>query len=178
MILKKIIVLIGYMGCGKTTVGEKLSTKCRLPFLDLDNEIIKNEKKSIEKIFELEGEIYFRKIEYQVLVNSIKNSDNSIISLGGGTPCYYNSMDLLNKYDYIHTVYLKTSPDVLVNRLFEERTERPMIKTIKSQKSLKDFINKHLFERSIYYHKAKSIIKTDNKSPDKIVNEIRKIILA
>ena len=164
------------MGSGKTTIGQKLSSHYKLPFIDLDQQIILHENNSIEKIFQKKGELYFRKIEYKILSKIISNSNQSVISIGGGTPCYFNSIELLNSNNRIHTLYLKTNLDILTNRLFKERDKRPLIKSIKSKHLLKEFIGKHLFERAIYYNKAKSILDTDNKSLDSIITEVEGIL--
>ena len=174
--MNKTIVLIGYMGSGKTTIGNKLSSHYKLPFIDLDKEIILHENNPIDKIFKKKGELYFRKIEYKILSKIINNLSQSIISLGGGTPCYFDTIELLNRNSQIQTLYLKTNVNVLTDRLFNEKDKRPLIKSIKSKNLLKDFISKHLFERSIYYNKAKIILDTDNKSLDSIVNELERIL--
>ena len=173
LILKKKIVLIGYAGVGKSSVGEVLADIFRIPFIDLDNEIVKLENKSIDKIFKNKGELYFRKIEYECLINILNTSDSNIISLGGGTPCYYNTIEVLNSNDVVHTVFLKASINILTERLFNERRSRPIIKYLKDKKSLSEFIGKHLFERNLYYNKSNYIINTDNKSIDQIANLIK-----
>lgn len=176
MILKKTIVIIGYMGCGKTTLGKKLSKHYQLPFIDLDAEIVSFENNPIEKIFQTKGELYFRRIEYKILLKIIKNSSKSIISLGGGTPCYFDTIELLNKNEKIHTFYLKTDISILTDRLFIDKNKRPIIKSIGSKNLLKEFVGKHLFERSTYYNKAKSILVTNNKSLNSLVNEVKEIL--
>ena len=174
--MKKIIVMIGYMGCGKTTLGKKLSKHYKLPFIDLDDEIVSFENNSIEKIFQTKGELYFRKIEYKILFKIIRNSNRSVISLGGGTPCYFDTIELLNKNEKIHTFYLKTDINILTDRLFIDKNKRPIIKSIDSKNLLKEFVGKHLFERSIYYNKAKSILVTNNKTLNSLVNEVKEIL--
>jgi len=82
------IVLLGYMGCGKSSIGNELASKTAMEFLDLDDYIESQEKKSISQIFEDHGEIYFRKKEHLYLKEVLEKYKNSIISLGGGTPCF------------------------------------------------------------------------------------------
>src|SRR5690606_29853098 len=92
------IILLGYMGSGKTGVGRLLAEKLKLPFLDLDHEIIRLEGRNIPEIFETSGEIYFRKKETDTLKLLLeKDHQNVVLSVGGGTPCYGNNMNLLKQ---------------------------------------------------------------------------------
>ena len=90
------IVLLGYMGSGKSAIGSFLSEKLQIPFYDLDSEIEKIEQISIAKLFQTKGEIYFRKTENEVLKKILALEENFVLSLGGGTPCYYYNHELLN----------------------------------------------------------------------------------
>lgn len=171
--MKKKIVLIGYMGSGKSTIGKALATIFKIPFIDLDSEIIKLEKKSIDNIFNESGELYFRKIEHECLKNILNTLDLSVISLGGGTPCYYDTIEILNSDDKVYTVFLKASINTLSERLFKEIKNRPKINHLKNKKLLTDFIRKHLFERNYYYNKSNYIINTDNKSVSKVASQIK-----
>jgi shikimate kinase len=172
VILNNKIVLIGYMGSGKTAVGKELSKIFNIPFIDLDDEIVKVEKRSIDKIFEENGELYFRKVEHDCLKNILKSSVLSVISLGGGTPCYYNTIKMLNDNDKVNTVFLRASVNNLVERLSKEINHRPKIKNLKTKTVLSEFIGKHLFERNHFYNKSKFIINTNNKSINAVAKEI------
>ena len=164
------VVLVGYMGSGKSVIGQLLSEKTGNLFIDLDQVIEQHENSTIKNIFETKGEIYFRKIEHQLFTNLLQSNDSFILSTGGGTPCYANNHELLIGDDII-SVYLKASIDTLYNRLQSEKEKRPLLMT-KSNDELKEFIAKHLFERSYFYNKVKHIIQTDDKSVHNIVNEI------
>jgi shikimate kinase len=166
------LVLVGYMGSGKSTVGIELATALGYKFIDLDNHIEFLEDKSISKIFTEKGEIYFIKLENRILKDLVSSENNVIISTGGGTPCYGNIMEFLTSQEETVTVYLKTSLTVLVDRLFKERVNRPLIAHIDNKVDLVDFIRKHLFERSFYYNQAKLIVDTENASVGKIVEKI------
>ena len=161
------------MGSGKTAVGIELSRLYNIPFIDLDNEIIKVEKRSINKIFEENGELYFRKIEHECLKNLLKQSVSSIISLGGGTPCYHNTIEILNDNNEINTVFLRANVNNLVDRLYQEIHHRPIIKNINSKTDLSEFIGKHLFERNYFYNKSKFVVNTNNKNIHEVASEIR-----
>jgi len=165
------IILLGYMASGKSKIGDKLAKILSYKFKDLDNVIEKGEKKSVKRIFDDSGELYFRKIEKEYLDAVLKNSKNTIISLGGGTPCYYNTIDNLVNNNSLKTVYLNVSIPNLVKRLNNEKFKRPLIANIKTDELLTEFIAKHLFERSQYYNKAEFRINA-NKSIDEIVEDI------
>ncbi|MBM1106611.1 shikimate kinase [Aurantibacter crassamenti] len=164
------IVLLGYMGSGKSTIGRVLAEKLDYRFLDLDDFIEQKEKMSIPELFKEKGEIYFRKKESEYITMALAESDKIILSLGGGTPCYTNNMsDILTLTPNV--IYLKVSVIGLAQRLQKEKSDRPLIKNIPDA-DLPEFIGKHLFERSVFYQKANSTIECDNKTIDDIVSEI------
>ncbi len=166
------IVLMGYMGSGKSLVGRHLSEKMELKYLDLDDYIENQEKKTISKIFEDQGEIYFRKKESKYLDEVLNVFDNTIISLGGGTPCFAGNMETLQQNKNTKSIYLQTSLDELTERLFVERSKRPIIAHLTAKEELKDFIRKHIFERSFFYNQADHKIITDQKNADQIAEGI------
>ena len=166
------LVLLGYMGCGKSTVGAFLAKKIKVTFYDLDHEIEKLTQISIAELFETKGEIYFRKIENKVLTAVLAKNESFVLSLGGGTPCYYNNYELLKQKD-ITSFYLKASVPNLVKRLSTETEKRPIISAFNSIE-LSDFINKHLFDRSYYYHQVDYVVNIDDQSVIEISNEIIK----
>jgi len=163
------IVLLGYMASGKTIIASKLSEKLMIKHVDLDEYISKIENLSILEIFKLKGEITFRLLENKYLKELLTKKGDFIISVGGGTPCYANNMDIILKYST--SVFLKASIDTIYNRIINEKDKRPLVKNIDNDK-LKEFIAKHLFERSQFYNKAEYINKVDDKSIIEIVNEL------
>ncbi len=166
------IVLIGYMGSGKSVIGKAISDKLKYLFKDLDSEIEKNEKKNIAAIFSEKGEIYFRKQENAVLRSLLSKKDNMVVATGGGTPCYGTIMEYLTETENVVTVYLKASLVTLTERLFSEKEKRPLISHLDTKESLQDFIRKHLFERSYIYNQADIIVSVDEKKVDEIVEEL------
>lgn len=164
------ILLLGYMGCGKSTIGKLLAEQLQLPFIDLDQYIERSEAMPIAAIFEHKGEIYFRKKEQQLFSDLMHSQDSFVLSLGGGTPCYANN-DKLLQGDQVVSIYLKTSIATLVSRIGAQDVLRPLLFG-KSENELYDFIAQHLFERSYFYHQATTIIETDDKAPTQIVKEI------
>lgn len=171
--MKKIIIL-GYMGCGKSTIAKKLSSFMKVPYIDLDESIENKTNLTINQIFEMYGEIYFRKLEHEVFVELLTSSEKLIIGLGGGTPCYANNHELLNG-DGVTSIYLKASVDTLFQRLVNNKTKRPIIAN-KSDEELKEFIAKHLFDRNYYYHQAQFKVNVDGKTIDETVEDIQSIL--
>lgn len=168
-----IITLIGYMGSGKSLIASQLSKEINSPIIDTDFEISKRINKSIGQIFETKGELYFRRQEKEILEEILATHENLILSVGGGTPCYYNNMELLNSST--HTVFLQASVSTLTKNLLLNKNKRPLISRI-SDEELPEFIAKHLFERNIFYTQAQTIIITDGKTPDEITLEIKEKI--
>ncbi len=160
--MKRTIFLIGYMGSGKSVIGKELSKRILYTFYDLDYFIEMNEKLSVNQIFDQKKELYFREIEKKYLKKLIDKDENKIISLGGGTPCYNNNMDLILNTSNSESIYLKRSVDLLVERLFESLSSRPLISHLKNRNELKEFVSKHLFERNQYYLRSKKILNTNN----------------
>lgn len=164
------IVLVGYMGSGKSTVGKLLAKELDYTFLDLDEVLENRMGSSISDIFMSRGEVFFRKEEHRLLKDVLTESSSFVLSTGGGTPCYSGNMDsMLQLADAVF--YLKVSIPGLVKRLMKEKEQRPLIRNI-NDADLPEFIGKHLFERNNYYLRADHIIECDNRDPVQIVREI------
>jgi len=168
------IILLGYMGCGKSTIANRLSNITNIPYIDLDKSIEERTNLSINEIFKQRGEIYFRKLEREVLIELLNAPENLIIGLGGGTPCYTNNHELLKREDIV-SIYLKASVETLFDRLLSKKSKRPLIAD-KTDDELKEFIAKHLFERSFYYNQAKYIVTIDGKTKDETTQDILGIL--
>ena len=163
---------MGYMASGKSFVGKVLAKKIGFDFIDLDTYIERREGKTINNIFESSGEIYFRKIETKYLKEVLDSKTNTVLSLGGGTPCYGNNIDTLLNDKNTVLVYLKASVRKLSERLLQEKDMRPLVNHILTSDEMMDFVGKHLFERQFYYNKARVVIDVDNKSKDEIIESI------
>jgi len=170
----KKIILLGYMGCGKSTIANKLSKSIEIPFVDLDKKIEEKANLSINAIFEKHGEIYFRKLENQVFIELLNSPETLIIGLGGGTPCYANNHELL-KGEGVISIYLKASINTLYNRLALNKSKRPLIAD-KNDSEMKEFIAIHLFERSFYYNQAQYKVTVDDMTIDDVVEDIITIL--
>jgi len=168
------IILLGYMGCGKSTIANRLSNITNIPYIDLDKSIEERTNLSINEIFKQRGEIYFRKLEREVLIELLNAPENLIIGLGGGTPCYTNNHELLKREDIV-SIYLKASVETLFDRLLSKKSKRPLIAD-KTDDELKEFIAKHLFERSFYYNQAQYIVAIDGKTKDETTQDILDIL--
>ena len=165
------IVLLGYMASGKSTIGRAISKKLDMKFIDLDDYITKREKTSISEIFKVKGEIYFRRIESSYLSEILNSKDSFILSLGGGTPCYSNNMELILNSE-ASSIYIKAGIKTLVSRLTAEKNKRPLVAELEDDK-LVEFVAKHLFERRFFYEQASMTVNTEDKSTEEITTEIR-----
>lgn len=147
------IFLVGYMGSGKTTVGKRLAKSLSLSFVDLDAYIEKKYRKTIPLLFEEKGEEVFRKIESRLL-QDVAEFEDVVVSTGGGTPCFYDNMEVMNRKGT--TVYLDVHPEDLAAHLLASKTVRPLIAG-KNKDELVPFITEHLSNREPFYRKAQLI---------------------
>ena len=159
------------MASGKSTIGREISKKLDMKFIDLDDYISKREKSSISEIFKVKGEIYFRRIESLYLREILNSKDRFILSLGGGTPCYSNNMELILNSE-ASSIYIKAGIKTLVSRLTAEKNKRPLVAELEDDKLL-EFVAKHLFERRFFYEQASMTVNTEDKSTEEITTEIR-----
>jgi len=151
------------MGTGKTTVGEILAKKLRQSFIDVDEFIENRYRKTIAAIFEEKGETGFREIEHRAL-QEIISFENIVVSTGGGLPCFFDNMDLLNQTGI--TIYLRASVDDLIDRLIIDMQKRPLIKG-KSVEELHDFIETNLEKRESFYNQSQFIFDVRHCSTKK-----------
>ncbi|MEE9439040.1 MAG: shikimate kinase [Saprospiraceae bacterium] len=158
------------MGCGKSTVGKLVSKKMTMPFVDVDALIEVNEKATITEIFKQKGESYFRKIERDTLNTCLKCKVSTVISTGGGAPCFYNNMDRIINQSLL-SIYLNVGRDALVQRLKNDIL-RPLLQQ-KESTDLYTFIDSKLKERKKYYYKADKILRGID-APEIVANRIEK----
>ena len=160
------------MASGKSTIGRILANKLNFDFVDLDDYIEAVEKRSIKNIFTTSGEIYFRKKETLCLIEILSKRNNIVLSLGGGTPCYGNNMEIILQNENVASIYLKATIESLVKRLENENDKRPLVSRFKTKNELIEFIGKHLFERLQFYSQSNFTVITDNKSQSEIIEDI------
>ena len=153
------LFLVGFMGAGKTHVGKALADVTTWPFLDMDAFIEYGEGKSISELFQVHGANGFREIERSYL-KRIDEIPTTIIATGGGTPCFFNNMELINQTG--HSIYLECSVEVLAKRLEGGKAHRPLIANLDARE-LRKFIGQKLEERMPFYRKAKITVKADGR---------------
>jgi shikimate kinase len=166
------IFLIGFMGSGKSSVGRILAHKLNLPFFDTDEEIESYAGKSIQDIFEKEGEAHFRELE-KTIIQKLIQEENCVIACGGGLACHNNLMQLLNKEGI--TIYLKLSSERLLNRFKNDSQKRPLLKG-KNENEMKVFISDLLDEREFYYSQSQFKISIKDHTPEELANAIIKLL--
>lgn len=144
------IIIIGYMGAGKTTVGKALAKDLGLTFYDLDWYIESRMHKTVKQIFDEQGEEGFRRIERNML-HEVAEFEDVIISCGGGTPCFFDNIDYMNRAG--QTVFLDVRTDVLLRRLKAGKAKRPLLAG-KTDAELEGVITEGLARRRPYYSQA------------------------
>jgi len=158
------------MGCGKTTLGKRLAEHTGFAFLDLDGYIEQKYLKSVATIFAEMGQDAFREIERKALAE-VADFENVVIATGGGAPCFYNNMEVMNNAGL--TVYIKMTPSQLAERLEHSRAgKRPLIAG-KSGEELLQFIEDGLSQRESFYLQAKVILAGND---DEIIEKIQKML--
>jgi shikimate kinase len=165
------IALIGYMGSGKSKLGRKLARKLDYLFLDLDGIIEVQNAQSIPDIIKEKGEIFFRKLERKTLHEVLEKyrGEQYVLALGGGTPCYYDNMEVVN--NSCLSVYLYGAAGMLAARLLANRGERPLIAHV-ADADLPEFVAKHLFERQYFYGMAHLQMPINNATPENLIQII------
>ena len=168
--MKKRIALVGYMGSGKSYWAKMMGSSYGIPVVDLD--VVLEQKHlgmSIATYIERFGELAFRKKERAVLHQLAHDKEEFVLATGGGTPCYYDNMDVLNLY--FITIYLQSSVPELFHRLKNEKSNRPLISHLRDEE-LKEFIAKHLFERRTFYAQAYIHVETKELTEQKLIETI------
>mgnify|MGYP003154631536 FL=1 len=160
------------MGSGKSTLGKILAQEQDMNFIDFDDFLEEKEGKSISEIFNEQGEIYFRKKEALYLQELLQGYDNSVISLGGGTPCYGDAMQRINEAEGT-SVYINVPVKELASRLWSQREHRPVLKHQDPPEKLEEFVRKHLFERSFYYNQAVVKIMVKEQGVDELIKALK-----
>ncbi|MDD2526467.1 MAG: shikimate kinase [Lentimicrobiaceae bacterium] len=169
--MAKPVFIVGYMGSGKSTVGKKIAAKLGYKFVDMDKLIVDLAGKSIPEIFKGKGEDAFRDLERSVLI-SLCSRSNTVISTGGGTPCFFDNMKLMNSSGI--TVFLNMQIHSLADRLKKSKQERPLLPAMPADE-LEQYIGYHLSERISYYNQARLVVKGENADIDHLVKSIRDI---
>lgn len=166
--LKSNLILIGFMGSGKSTLGKWISNKENMTFYDTDEYIEQRERRKIKDIFASDGELFFRDLETKAIQEMCDKLTNSVISVGGGLPIRPENQSLLQKLGIV--VYLRTKEDTLIRRLQNDNT-RPLL----MGSDISEKIHSLMLQReSIYMGASDIIVDTDNQSFQQVYGEIRK----
>lgn len=165
------IILLGYMASGKSLIGSELAKIFDVNFIDLDRFIEEKEGHSIQKIFSEKGEIFFRKIENKYLKEVLDLKTNLVLSLGGGTPCFSNNLELIKASKNSKSIYLNVSVNELANRLMKAKNIRPMVAHVSDKNNMLEFVGKHLFERFPFYNQANYNIEA-SKPKEEVIEDI------
>ena len=166
------IILIGYMGAGKTTIGKILAKDLGVPFYDLDWYIETRMRKKVKQIFDERGEEGFRIIEKNML-HEVAEFENVVVACGGGTPCFFDNMEYLVGQGDV--VYLRGTPDVLFRHLKMGKGVRPLLLG-KSDDELLEYIKENVEKREEFYMKANHIVDIPcMEDEDKILDTTEKI---
>ncbi|MES2778518.1 MAG: shikimate kinase [Bacteroidota bacterium] len=154
------IYLIGMMGVGKSTLGKQLANALGYSFIDTDKQIAFIEGRSIQQIFDEEGESYFREAEHHIL-HQTAIEENTVIATGGGTPCFFDNIEWINRHG--KSIYLEANPAFIISRVGHNTDKRPLLKG-KQNSELEPFIIQILAEREPYYSKAHLRLRLPVKS--------------
>jgi shikimate kinase len=164
------VILVGFMGSGKTFFGKKLAEQLKIPFIDSDFEIEQLEQLSIADIFKTKGEPYFRDKEKQFIQSLIPAQKESyVLSVGGGLPCFNNLMEYLNQLGT--TIYLNCSVDTLFKRLQNEQTQRPLLQGI-PMNDLRNYIHNKLGDRVPFYLQSKIIANEAQQNTESLLAQL------
>ena len=161
------IALVGYMGSGKSTIGKLLAAHLRLPFFDLDNLIEQQEQLSIADLFKMKGEDYFRACESKTLRTLLIDTPAFVLATGGGTPCFFDNMKLLNEQST--TIYLDCDATVIQERITSSVQNRPLFSSDMNE------LQQHLSSRIPFYSMAHYAISNNSSAADACTSILEKL---
>ena len=164
------VILVGFPGCGKSSVGKKLASKLGYGFVDLDEAFEEEYRISIPKFFQKYNEPAFRSCERKVLINKLQE-DNIVLSSGGGTPCFSDNMQLMKDSGMV--VYIRMAPASLFDRLSHAKRVRPLVQN-KTPEELRAYIDTTLPLRKPIYQQAHLTVKGESIDIEGVCEEIRK----
>ena len=163
-----LLFLVGYMGCGKSSIGRPLAKRLGMQFVDMDTEIERRCGMSVRDFFAAHGEQEFRRYEHEVL-QELTKAENTVVATGGGVPCFFDNMSLMNAAGL--TIYFKLSPEKLAARLEYGKNKRPLLRG-KSQEELVAFIRENLEQREPFYAQARLIVEGDRLSDEYMARHV------
>ena len=161
------VILIGYMGCGKSTLGKRLSYLLKQPYLDTDKMIEMKEKRTINAIFAADGEAAFRNMETACVRELFTYNQDYVIAVGGGLPLREENRKLLRRLGKV--IYLRARPDTIYERLKNDTT-RPLLKGDNPRQKIEEMI---AVRGPVYEETAHAVIDVDEKVFDELLKEIK-----
>ena len=168
------IFLIGYMGCGKSSLGRKLAKSAAIRFVDMDSLLEEREGASVSDIFAYAGEEYFRRAERNLIEELAEQSDDMVISTGGGVPTWQDNMEYINSVG--ESLYLRRSAKQIASRLSPHgRYKRPKLRGLNDEE-LVEFMTKNMAEREPFYMKATHVVECSDKSDEELLEYILGVI--
>lgn len=168
------IFFIGMPGCGKSHIGKRIAKKYKYHFIDLDDVIVQNTGKTINEIFSSEGEAHFRELEAKWLRNISATEDNFLMATGGGTPCFHQNMDFINKQGI--SLFINISIKTLAKQLSTKGIDkRPLLKGLNDEALYNELQDKYL-KRAEFYNQAKIIVNLDQRKPKKVEDALNKYL--
>jgi len=172
---KAIVFLTGFMGSGKSTIGPILAKEIGYDFIDVDELIEKIDGRKIVDIFREDGEIYFRNLERQILIETVLKLSKFVVALGGGTITFSDNLFLVKRSGIL--IYLKASPEILLQRI-KFKTDRPLLLdpmgNLLPENLLFERVTTLLQMREPYYLQADFFVSTDDRGIEETVAEILK----
>ena len=157
------------MGAGKTTAARRLAHRLGWEVADTDALFEEKYKSSVNDFFNKYDEPLYRKLESEVL-KATESLENTVISTGGGTACYFDNMEWMNQHGL--TVFMRISPQAAVDRVIHSRHKRPLVEG-KSEEELTEFVNRHYASRKPFYEKAQITVKSENLDLDDLMKAIK-----
>ncbi len=172
---KSLVFLTGFMGSGKSTIGPLLAKEIGYDFIDVDELIEKVDGRKIVDIFRESGEIYFRNLERQILIDTVLKLSKFVIALGGGTITFADNLFLVKKFGIL--IYLKASPEILLHRI-KFKTDRPLLLDPMGNPLPENLLFERIMTllkmREPYYLQADFLVSTDDRDIEETVAEILK----
>ena len=162
------IYLVGYMGAGKTTAARRIANRLGWEVADTDALFEEKYRISVDDFFKKYDEQLYRKLESEILKNT-ESLDNTVVSTGGGTACYFDNMEWMNRHGL--TVFMRISPEAAVDRVIHSRHKRPLASG-KSEAELMEYVRWHYASRLPYYEQAQLTVKSENFNIEDLVEKI------